>query len=117
METGSASIGRLSTAQADGLIIHGPFSDATAYFTAIAEAKLCNAYKKSPSKEKDTFIKLGAFVFLDMVRNTELFTSLDSEGPFHFNHMDMGTQSILDDDYFNFLASLTGNLLKRLLGR
>ncbi|CAI6336591.1 unnamed protein product [Periconia digitata] len=42
------------------------------------------------------------FVFCDIVASTELFK--DKETSFHLNHMDMGTQNILVDDEFNFLA-------------
>ena len=82
-ETGSAVIGELSTAPADGLANCGPFSDAAIYFTAVGEARFRNACKNSPSDES---FRLGAFVFLDIVQNTDLFTSPDSGEVFHFNH-------------------------------
>lgn len=99
-----AIIGELSTAPADGLVNHGPFSDATTYFTTIGQAKLRNACQDSSAGEEDSFATLGPSVFLDILRNTDLFTSADGGEPFHFNHMDMGTQNILVDDNFNFLA-------------
>lgn len=99
-----ASIGEISTAAADGLANHGPFSDAAAYFTAISQAKLSNAGQKSSPDKNDDFATLGVFVFLDIIRNTDLFKSPESGEPFYFNHMDMGTQNILVDDHFNFLA-------------
>lgn len=105
--TSGAIIGELSTAPADGLANYGPFSGTTAYFTAIGQAKLAklrNACQNSSSGENDGFATLGALVFLDTLQNTELFSSPDSGEPFHFNHMDMGTQNILVDDNFNFLA-------------
>lgn len=52
----------------------------------------------------DIFVKLGAFVFTDIVRTTDLFTSPSCGELFHFNHMDVGTQNILVDDEFNFRA-------------
>jgi hypothetical protein len=45
---------------------------------------------------------LGTFVFCDIVSSTDLFK--DKELSFPLNHMDMGTQNILVDDEFNFLA-------------
>jgi hypothetical protein len=50
----------------------------------------------------DLFSKLGPFVFKDIVHSSTLFKT--GRGPFHFNHMDMGTQNILVDHEFNFLA-------------
>lgn len=97
---GKVVIGELSTTPADGLANHGPFSDAAAYFTTIGQARFRNACKNSPSDES---VRLGAFVFLDIVQNTDLFTSPDSREHFHFSRMDMGTQNIVVDE-FNFLA-------------
>lgn len=105
--TSGAVIGELSTAVADGLVNHGPFSDAATYFSTIGQAtlaKLLNACQDSSSIEDESFATLGAFVFLDILGSTDLFTCSDSGEPFHFNHMDMGTQNILVDDNFNFLA-------------
>lgn len=49
-----------------------------------------------------SFARLGAFVFMDIVQNTNLFRT--NEARFSLNHMDLGTQNILVDDDFNFLA-------------
>ncbi len=38
------------------------------------------------------------------MQNTDLFTSPNSEEYFNFNHMGMGTQNIVVDVEFNFLA-------------
>ncbi|MCJ1466191.1 hypothetical protein MMC07_004810 [Pseudocyphellaria aurata] len=97
-------IGKLSTAPADGLVNHGPFSDAMAYFTEIGQAKVRSARRNPSADESDGFALLGALVFLDILQKTDLFTSPNGGEPFHFNHMDMGTQNILVDDHFNFIA-------------
>lgn len=44
------------------------------------------------------------------MRNTEIFKDPDDQGPFHFNHMDMGIQNILVDDDFNILAIIDWEL-------
>lgn len=100
-ETCGVVIGELSTAPADGLADYGPFSDAALYFTEIGQARFHNTCKNNPS---DGSFRLGAFVFLNIVQKTDLFTSPDSGEVFHFNHIDMGTQNILVDEDFNFLA-------------
>lgn len=89
---------------AEGLSHGGPFTDARDYFTAVGEAKYRQACEDSASDDGgNLFTTLGPFVFLDIVRNTTLFKSAGG-GPFHLNHMDMGTQNILVDQDFNFLA-------------
>jgi len=100
-------VGPLSTAALEGLRDHGPFYDAATYFKLVGEAR----YRKAcEGKEGGDFAKLATHVFLDIVHNTELFTNPTNPenpggpGPFHLNHMDMGTQNILVDDDFNFLA-------------
>jgi hypothetical protein len=103
-EIGNAVIGKLSTAAADGLVDHGPFSDAAEYFIAIGQARFFNTCINPSPDPIDIFLKLGAFVFLDIVRTTDLFISPKNGEYFHFNRMDMGTQNILVDDDFNFLA-------------
>lgn len=50
------------------------------------------------------FAMLSAFVFDDIVRNTSLFEDSDTARRFPLNHMDLGTQNILVDARFNFLA-------------
>ena len=102
-ETGEAVIDKLSTASSEGCKSHGPFSSVAEYFTAIAEAAVERAQSdKRPQENPISFASLGAFVFMDIVRNTDLFRS--NEARFPLNHMDLGTQNILVDDDFNFLA-------------
>lgn len=47
------------------------------------------------------FLKLGPVVFKDIVEKSPLFSS---PGPFPLNRTDTGTQNIVVDDSFNFLA-------------
>lgn len=104
-----AIIGKLSTAVAEGLSDHGPFEDAWAYFAAVADAKLHHTREGDfANNDRDLFSKLGPFVFKDIVQNSTLFKT--GRGPFHFNHMDMGTQNILVDQEFNFLAIIDWEL-------
>ncbi|KAM3455793.1 hypothetical protein MY3296_002211 [Beauveria thailandica] len=84
--TGEPVIDRLATASAEGLRDEGPFSSA--------------ALQGSPM----SFSRLGAFVFRDIIHNTALFEDSDTDGRFPLNHMDLGTQNILIDNNFNFLA-------------
>ncbi|KAM3547293.1 hypothetical protein ARSEF4850_010111 [Beauveria asiatica] len=81
--TGEPVIDRLATASAEGPRDEGPFSSAG-----------------SPM----SFSRLGAFVFRDIIHNTALFEDSDTHGRFPLNHMDLGTQNILIDNDFNFLA-------------
>jgi hypothetical protein len=98
-----AIIGKLSTAVAEGLSDEGPFTEAGDYFTAVTEAKFRQACKNDIANDgSNIFTRLGPFVFEDIVYNTALFKT--GGGPFHLDHMDMGTQNILVDQYFNFLA-------------
>jgi hypothetical protein len=100
-----AIIGKLSIAVAEGLSDKGPFKEAWDYFAAVAEAKFRQAYKNDVADDgSNIFTRLGPFVFKDIVHNTALFKT--GGGPFHLNHMDMGTQNILVDQYFNFLSSI-----------
>jgi Choline/ethanolamine kinase len=102
-EGASAIIGKLSTAAAEGLSDEGPFTEAWDCFAAAAEAKFRQACKNDiANDDSNIFPRLGPFVFKDIVHNTALFKT--GKGPFHFNHMDMGTQNILVDQDFNFLA-------------
>lgn len=94
-QTGEPIFGRLADASAVGLENAGPFSRATEYFTAVAHAAI---------ERLDPSAKLGAFVFLDIVRETTLFGDEDTNELFPLNHMDLGTQNILVDDDFNFIA-------------
>ncbi|KAJ8126132.1 hypothetical protein O1611_g7507 [Lasiodiplodia mahajangana] len=92
-ESGEPIIGKLATAPAEGLSDTGPFYSAADYFTTFGNAATTNLT-----------IRLGAFVFLDIVKTTDLFGSAGTEGPFPLNHMDLGTQNILVDKDFNFIA-------------
>ncbi|KFY00234.1 hypothetical protein O988_03428 [Pseudogymnoascus sp. VKM F-3808] len=96
-----ATIGKLSTAVSEGLLNEGPFSDTLDYFSTIADARFRQACKDDVD-DSCVFKRLGPFVFQNIVRDTHIFKC--GKGPFHFNHMDMGTQNILVDGDFNFLA-------------
>ncbi|KAK8149917.1 hypothetical protein G3M48_005009 [Beauveria asiatica] len=104
--TGEPVIDRLATASAEGLRDEGPFSSAGEYFTTIGDAAISKldlsntALQGSPM----SFSRLGAFVFRDIIHNTALFEDSDTDGRFPLNHMDLGTQNILIDNNFNFLA-------------
>lgn len=89
-ETGDPIIGKLAAGE---LMKLGPFSRAFDYFTALGNAAANN-----------TTTRLGAFVFLDIVETTDLFGRSVTEEFFPFNHMDLGTQNILVDEHFNFVA-------------
>ncbi|KAL6695870.1 hypothetical protein J3F84DRAFT_372241 [Trichoderma pleuroticola] len=89
-ETGDAIIGKLAAGE---LINLGPFSRASDYFTALGNAAANN-----------TATRLGAHVFLDIVETTDLFGASVTDESFPFNHMDLGTQNILVDEHFNFVA-------------
>ncbi|KAI0856613.1 hypothetical protein F4860DRAFT_528946 [Xylaria cubensis] len=92
-ELGEPIIGKLVIASTGELKEPGPFSRAADYFTSLGNAATNN-----------TTIRLGAFVFLDIVKTTDLFKDTDTEALFPFNHMDLGTQNILVDKNFNFIA-------------
>ncbi|KAF2110374.1 hypothetical protein BDV96DRAFT_583911 [Lophiotrema nucula] len=97
---GVVIIGPLAAAVAERFPSGGPFTTSQQYFAAVGEARYTSA--RNDASESDRFCVLGAFVFCDIVSSTELFK--DNEPSFHLNHMDMGTQNILVDDDFNFLA-------------
>ncbi|OBT42934.1 hypothetical protein VE00_07302 [Pseudogymnoascus sp. WSF 3629] len=97
-----ATIGKLSVAASEGLSNEGPFIESWNYFSAIADARLQQALKDK-ANDSNIFKMLGPVVFRDIVQNTPVFKSIGN-GPFHLNHVDMGTQNILVDDDFNFLA-------------
>jgi len=103
---GTATVGPLASAAAEHFPSGGPFTTSQQYFAAVGEARYISARKGASESEEpdesDKFSVLGAFVFCDIVSSTGLFT--DKEPCFHLNHMDMGTQNILVDDDFNFLA-------------
>lgn len=93
---------KLSMAASEGLSNEGPFFDSWNYFSAIADTRLQQALKDEVDGNS-VFKMLGPSVFQDIVENTPIFKTIEN-GPFHFNHMDMGTQNILVDEDFNFLA-------------
>ncbi|KAJ2989404.1 hypothetical protein NUW58_g3484 [Xylaria curta] len=92
-ESGEPIIGKLATASTGGLRETGPFSRAADYFTSLGNAATNN-----------TTMRLGGFAFLDIVKTTDLFENTGTDGSFPFNHMDLGTQNILVDKHFNFVA-------------
>ncbi|KAK3367599.1 hypothetical protein B0H63DRAFT_504501 [Podospora didyma] len=93
--TGEPVLGKLSSALADGISENpGPFSTSTEYLTAIAEAAF-----SSPDDSK-----LGAAVFIDILQKTDLYRNDAEKARFPLSHMDLGTQNVLVDDDFNFLA-------------
>lgn len=101
-----AVIDRLCVAEAEGFDKCGPFASSEAYFAAVGRARYLQACKENEGDggEGDVFSRLGPYIFHDIVNKTALFNGPSNYGPFHFNHMDMGTQNILVDDDFNFLA-------------
>lgn len=103
-ESGEPVIGKLSTAAAEGLVPQGPFSTATEFFTAIGQASFRKAKLRDEKRNQNSshFSRLGALVFLDIVQTTGLFEA--SQAYYPLNHMDLGTQNIIVDDDFNFLA-------------
>ncbi|KAJ4306164.1 hypothetical protein N0V88_000960 [Collariella sp. IMI 366227] len=104
-ENGEPIIGKLSTAPLEGLTNPGPFSSTSEYFTAIGAAALQKLDQRTEHSagESATFRQIGALVFMDIVQQTELFKSNPGQ-LFPFNHMDLGTQNILVDANFTFLA-------------
>jgi hypothetical protein len=109
-DSGKTTIGPLSTAAAERFPTPGPFTTSHAYFTALAEARHISALKSASKSEShnpnNKFLTLGTFVFRDIVAHTALFKDKDKDSnpSFPLNHMDMGTQNILVDDEYNFLA-------------
>lgn len=97
--TGEPVIGRLATAMTEGFVNHGPFSSAAEYFHAVADTAVS---KLDLSDATMPWATLGTLVFRDIVQSTTLYA--DSSQRFPLNHMDLGTQNILIDDDFNFLA-------------
>lgn len=101
-----ATIDRLCVAKAESFDRCGPFTSSVAYFAAVGRARNLQACRENEEDggEGDVFSRLGPYVFQDIVNKTALFNGPSNYGPFLFNHMDMGTQNILVDDDFNFLA-------------
>ncbi|KAK4130796.1 hypothetical protein BT67DRAFT_452142 [Trichocladium antarcticum] len=93
--SGEPIIGRLAASSSAELRDAGPFSRAVEYFTAVANAT---------AGKLDSSARLGALVFRDILDKTTLFGDLGTVEQFPLNHMDLGTQNILVDDAFNFIA-------------
>jgi hypothetical protein len=94
-KSGEPILGRLAAASVEGLNVGGPFSAAVEYFTAVADAA---AGKSGLSA------RLVTLVFRDIIEKTSLFGDRSIIERFPLNHMDLGTQNILVDDAFNFMA-------------
>lgn len=110
-EKGEPTLGKLSTAPIEGLPHPGPFPDTVSYFGAVAQGRLRNVREGSDhggdspdTASESRWTELGILVFIDIVRNTEIYSPGSFGSSFHFSHMDLGTQNILVDDSFNFLA-------------
>ncbi|KAK4118166.1 hypothetical protein N657DRAFT_651579 [Parathielavia appendiculata] len=93
--SGEPVIGSLAASSAAELRDAGPFSRAVEYFTAVANAA---------AGKLDSSTRLGALVFRDILGKTTLFGDIDTVEQFPLNHMDLGTQNIIVDDNFNFVA-------------
>jgi len=102
-ETGPV-IGPLAAAVAENFADAGPFYNSVDYFKAVGEARYREACSTAEEDGADPFVVLGSFIFRDIVENTDIYKGPHSNGPFHFNHMDLGTQNILVDDEFNFVG-------------
>ena len=92
--SGEPVIGGLASSAAE-LRDAGPFSRAVEYFAAIADAA---------ASKLDSSARLGALVLRDILDKTTLFGDVDTIEQFPLNYMDLGTQNILVDDQFNFIA-------------
>ncbi|KAH6624982.1 hypothetical protein B0J18DRAFT_479693 [Chaetomium sp. MPI-SDFR-AT-0129] len=102
-------IGAIASSSNDGLPSAGPFHSGWDYFVAVSEGLVAQALQRKRSgMENSQFATLGPLIFRNIVRDTEIFKG--SQGPFHFNHMDMGMQNILIDDDFNFVAVIDWEL-------
>ncbi|PVI04277.1 hypothetical protein DM02DRAFT_586500 [Periconia macrospinosa] len=111
-EKGVVTVGHLASAVAERFPSGGPFTTSQQYFEAVGEARYRSALKDASESDEgdasDRFCVLGAFIFCDIVARTTLFN--DETKSFHLNHMDMGTQNILVDDDFKFLAIIDWEL-------
>ncbi|KIH87103.1 hypothetical protein SPBR_04974 [Sporothrix brasiliensis 5110] len=99
-------LGKLAAAPLDGLDNAGPFSSTAAYFKAIADSTVNREQHESsrrPPGGRLSWSALGAYVFHDIVYNTSVYPDMEGER-FPLNHMDLGTQNILVDSAFNFVA-------------
>lgn len=96
--TGEPIIGKLAAAPVKGLKDAGPFPTAAAYFRAVGQA----AINKYADADPASFSRISARTCCEIISKTQLFE--DASTTFPLNHMDLGTQNILIDENFNFLA-------------
>jgi hypothetical protein len=94
------TIGPIPAANAAELGYYGgPFATSFEYFTAVADRAAAVARRPDPA------CRLGGLVLRDIIEKTALFGQKDAaEDRFPLNHMDLGTQNILVDEEFNFVA-------------
>lgn len=105
---GEPIIDKLATASLEGFTDPGPFKTAAEYFKAAGQAAI-NRYCAGDSGSSTSFHRIGIYrigisIFCDIVFRTSLFKDSATESLFPLNHMDLGTQNIVIDDSFNFLA-------------
>lgn len=93
--SGEPVVGRVAASSYVDRRDAGPFSRSLTYFTAVANAMAGKLHSST---------KLGALVFRDILNKTTLFGEMSTIEQFPLNHMDLGTQNILIDDSFNFIA-------------
>jgi hypothetical protein len=101
----------MATSWLEHLPSPGPFDSAWEYFAAVAEGFVAEALQNKRSAEEDEsesgytnrFAILGPLVFQSIVRDTDIYRG-DQRPFFPFIHMDMGTQNLLVDDNYNFIA-------------
>lgn len=122
-----ATIGKLACAVAESYPTGGPFATAQEFFLAAAEAHYAEVKASVSSgpegssdkgkeegqdeeesqdeEEAEGWRTLGPYIFLSIVKETRIFASgAGNAGPFHLNHMDMGSQNILVDDDLHLIA-------------
>lgn len=105
--TGEPIIGRIASAAAEGFWNSGPFNTSAEYFAAAGQAAVDRFNSTGGSGSADGhWAAIGALVFCDIVAKTDLFQDVGAQGSFPLNHMDLGTQNILVDDAFRFLATI-----------
>ncbi|KAK8024925.1 hypothetical protein PG990_002748 [Apiospora arundinis] len=101
-ESGEPVVGKLSTAAAEGFLNQGPFPSTTEYLSVVGLGALRRAEARAQPSDGIPYALLGPRVFLDVVSRGGLIDKHDERYP--LNHMDLGTQNIIVDDDFNFLA-------------
>ncbi|ATY63594.1 hypothetical protein A9K55_008939 [Cordyceps militaris] len=129
--TGEPIIGRIASAAAEGFWNSGPFNTSAEYFAAAGQAAVDRFNSTGGSGSADGhWAAIGALVFCDIVAKADLFQDVGAQGSFplnhigsstqhwpirgqrrvgclrRFNNMDLGTQNILVDDAFRFLATI-----------